>query len=88
MRSRTQAIQPVVIEPNAVFTVSSFNQAFGLKSSTLRREIREKRLRYCKRAGRYYFLGSWILEWLLAGEMQAKPKADRDSARLALDADV
>jgi hypothetical protein len=36
----------------------------------LPREFRKKRLRYAKRAGRVWVLGSWVLEWLEAGEVK------------------
>jgi hypothetical protein len=44
-------------------------QALKLKTSTIRREVKAGRLRVSKRAGRYYLLGSWILEWLAGGEL-------------------
>jgi hypothetical protein len=60
--------QPVVLDPNGVYAPEFVRAAFRLRTSTLRREIREKRLAVSKRAGRYYFLGSQLLDWLRGGE--------------------
>jgi hypothetical protein len=40
-----------------------------LTKTTLAREVRLGRLRVSKRAGRYFILGSWLLQWLREGEM-------------------
>ena len=62
------------IDPTAVYFVDQARQVLRLRASTIRREVREGRLRIAKRAGRYYLLGEWILEWLRAGELpQRKP---------------
>jgi hypothetical protein len=58
-----------LIDSNAIFTIASLNEILGLKPGCLPRECRLRRLRYAKRAGRVYFLGSWVLEWLAAGEV-------------------
>jgi hypothetical protein len=62
--------QPLVIEPHRVFTAEEFRVAFGLRKSTLRREVREGRLHVAKRGGKYFILGEWVLEWLRAGEVR------------------
>jgi hypothetical protein len=59
-----------VIDPHGVYSADEFRRAFGLRASSLRREIRERRLRVAKRCGRYYLLGEWILEWLRDGEVR------------------
>jgi hypothetical protein len=56
-----------VIHPNAVYTLLTARSALGLAKATLRREIRLRRLRVSKRAGRYYILGEWLLDWLRTG---------------------
>jgi hypothetical protein len=66
------AASPVAVHtvaPTAVYFVDTFEQLFRLTRSTVRREVREGRLRIAKRAGRYYLLGEWILEWLRGGEL-------------------
>ncbi len=66
-----------VIGTNQVFTPESARRILGLPASTLKREIRSRRLRVAKRAGRYFILGAWLLEWLKAGEMRREhPPAD------------
>jgi hypothetical protein len=61
------------VEPTAVYFVDTFKALFRLRTSTVRREVRAGRLRIAKRAGRYYLLGEWILEWLREGELPRKP---------------
>lgn len=72
-QSATQTLQtdsaPHVIAPDAVYFVEDAQRALRLKKSTIRREVREGRLRISKRAGRYFLLGEWILEWIRAGEV-------------------
>jgi len=43
-----------------------------LTASTIRREVREGRLRVSKRCGRYYLLGEWLLEWIAGGEVKRR----------------
>jgi hypothetical protein len=63
----------MVIDPNAVFLLDQVQALLRLRRSTVRREVREGRLRVSKRAGRYYLLGEWVLEWLRAGEVRRPP---------------
>jgi hypothetical protein len=58
------------IRPTAVYFVDDARRILRLKQSTIRREVRDGRLRIAKRAGRYYLLGEWILEWLRGGEVK------------------
>jgi hypothetical protein len=53
-----------VVEPTAVYTVESFRLTFGLRQSSLRREVREGRLKVYKRCGKYFILGAQVLAWL------------------------
>jgi hypothetical protein len=80
-RSRTKlaATEPaaaagVRVEPNAVFTRESFLATFRLRESSLRREVREGRLRVYKRCGRYFILGEDVLEWLKGGLVHPAPR--------------
>jgi hypothetical protein len=67
---RDRLVEPVsppvvpVIQPTAVYTVATFQRTFGLRPSSLRREVREGRLKVQKRCGRYFILGSAVLDWL------------------------
>jgi hypothetical protein len=58
-----------VVHPGAVYFVDQLQGLLRLRKSTVRREVREGRLRVSKRVGRYYVLGSWLLEWLERGEV-------------------
>jgi hypothetical protein len=69
------------IKRGAVYSLEAARAALGLARATLRREIRLGRLRVAKRAGRYYLLGSWLLEWLRQGEAR---RPGRHSQTLAL----
>jgi hypothetical protein len=75
---------PHEIRPNAVYDGVSARVALSLTKNTLAREIRLGRLRVARRAGRYWILGEWILEWLRAGEIRRKAGvSDSASSRLA-----
>ena len=72
---------PHVIDPHAVYFADTFREWFRLTRSTLRREVREGRLRVARRAGRYYLLGEWVLQWLRAGEYTPKVAGQGAPAR-------
>jgi hypothetical protein len=61
------------VAATSVYFVDTFRKLFRLHKSTIRREVREGRLRIARRAGRYYLLGEWILEWLREGELPRRP---------------
>lgn len=63
------ALVPHVIHPNSVYSVVQARTLLGLARSTIRSEVRQGRLRVSRRAGRYYLLGEWLLEWLRGGEV-------------------
>jgi hypothetical protein len=62
-----------VISPHAVYSVEDAIRIFRLRKSTIRREIREGRLRVSRRAGRYFLLGRWLIEWIEGGELRRQP---------------
>lgn len=66
--------EPIVIPANAVFTLAEARAALGLAKATLAREVRLGRLRVSKRAGKYFFVGKWLLEWIEGGEVTHKPR--------------
>jgi hypothetical protein len=66
---------PHVIDPHAVYQLPELIEALQLKASTVRREVREGRLRIARRAGRYYCLGQWVLEWIVGGEVRPRAPA-------------
>ncbi len=73
--------QPHVIHPRAVYTVASLQAALGLTRTTVAREVRLGRLRVAKRAGRYFILGRWALQWLEEGEVRRKDRQAKDESR-------
>jgi hypothetical protein len=61
-----------IIDPHHIFTLDSLTRTLSLRPGTLPRELRMGRLKYSKRAGRVWILGSWVLAWLQAGEIRRK----------------
>jgi hypothetical protein len=66
---------PVIIDPNGVYRPDWLWRVLGMARTTFSTEVRRRRLRVARRAGRYYLLGSWVLEWIAAGEVVRQPKA-------------
>jgi hypothetical protein len=64
---------PRIIDANAVYTRAELQALFGFKRTTISREVRKRRLRVSKVAGRYFFLGEWVLAWICAGELRREP---------------
>jgi hypothetical protein len=67
---------PVVLHPQAVYSFAQARQALGLTKSTLAREVRLKRLRVSKRAGKYFILGIWLLQWIKDGELRRNKQSE------------
>jgi hypothetical protein len=67
---------PHIIVGTAVYNLETARAALDLTRSTLNRELRLGRLRASKRAGRYYLLGEWLIEWLRAGEVRRPRKSE------------
>jgi hypothetical protein len=65
-----EAAPPHVIDPHAVYDLASARAALSLAKGTLSREIKLGRLRASKRAGKVLILGSWLLQWVEAGEVR------------------
>lgn len=63
---------PVVLHPDAVFTLPQLQAALGLTRSTLAREHRLGRLRVARAGKRHFILGSWARAWIEAGELRPK----------------
>jgi hypothetical protein len=72
----TTMTEPHVIHRDAVYLLDSAQRALRLTRTTVRREIRLGRLRVSKRAGRYFILGRWLLEWLEGGEIRRGGKCE------------
>jgi hypothetical protein len=59
-----------------VYDLEAARAALNLAKTTLNRELRQGRLRVTKRAGKYFVLGAWLLEWLRAGEVRGAGKTE------------
>jgi hypothetical protein len=65
-----------VIHPSAVYTMDDARRVLRLRQSTIRREVRQGRLRIACRAGRRYLLGEWLLQWIREGALpRRRPRA-------------
>lgn len=73
------------LDPHTVYDLAGLLAALCLKRSTIRREVKAGRLRASRRAGRCYFLGSWLREWLEGGEPVAIAAPEERRARAGLD---
>jgi hypothetical protein len=60
------------ILPNAAYRLVQARALLSLGKATLHREVRAKRLRVAKRAGQYFVMGQWLLDWLWAGEIHPR----------------
>lgn len=69
---------PHTIVPTAIYDLVAATTAIGLSRTALKREIKLRRLRVSRRAGRYFFVGSWLLQWIEAGEV-IRQRATTDS---------
>jgi hypothetical protein len=67
-------VQPFVIDPLAAYRPDHIRVGLGLAKHTLGTEIRRGRMRVSRRAGKYYILGEWLLEWLRGGEVCRRRK--------------
>jgi hypothetical protein len=57
-------IEPVRIEPEALYDDGSLRQALGLTPAALAAARRAGTLRYTRQGNRTLYLGSWVLSWL------------------------
>jgi hypothetical protein len=66
---------PHGINPAVVYTLASATAALGPAKECLPREVRLGRLQARKRAGRYFILGRWLLDWLATGQPHPRWRA-------------
>ena len=59
-------IDPVLIEPEALYDDGALRQALGLTPSTLAAARRSGELRYTRQGKRTLYKGAWVLAWLEA----------------------
>jgi hypothetical protein len=77
MKKQNPAAVTCTVEPTGVYALAAAGAMLGLPRSCLPREVRLGRLRVSKRAGRYWVIGKWLLEWLEAGERRRRTSAPR-----------
>jgi hypothetical protein len=63
-------IEPVRIDPEAVFDDGALYQAFGLTAAALAAARRAGALRYTRQGKRTLYLGRWVLNWLESASSQ------------------
>ena len=57
-------LQPIHIEPDAVYDDGAVVQALGITFVALTRARRDGRLRHTRQGRRILYRGSWLLAWL------------------------
>jgi hypothetical protein len=57
-------IEPVRIEPEALYDDGALHQAIGLSTATLAAARRSGALRHTRRGNLTLYKGAWILAWL------------------------
>jgi hypothetical protein len=70
-------IEPVRIEPEALYDDGSLRQALGLTPATLTAARRAGSLRYTRQGHRVLYLGRWLIDWLETTG-QITPEAARE----------
>ena len=59
-------LRPVPIRPDAIYDDGCVVISLDIPSSTLARARRTGRLRYSRRGRRTYYLGRWLIDWLIS----------------------
>jgi hypothetical protein len=67
--------EPVRIADDEVYTIEAARLVLGVPGRTLRREVRDGRLRVAKVAGRYLVPGPWLRDYVTACEVKRHRKA-------------
>ena len=71
-------IEPVLIEPEALFDDGALRQALGLTSSALAAARRSGSLRFTRQGKRTLYKGAWVLAWLENDANTTKPLPRRE----------
>ena len=66
-------IEPVMIEPEALYDDGALRQALGLTAATLAAARRSGALRFTRKGKRTLYRGAWVLAWL---EADAPPRSE------------
>jgi hypothetical protein len=70
-------IEPVLIEPDALYDDGTLCLAIGLTHATLARARRSGALQFTRQGKRTFYKGAWVLAWL---ESEATPSPRRPVA--------
>ncbi len=76
IKALTEKVGPFVIEPRGVYRPADLVRGLGLAKTTISREIRRGRLRVTRRGGKYFVMGTWAIQWLEAGEVHRRERAE------------
>ena len=71
-------IEPVLIEPEALYDDGALRAALGLTPASLANARRAGQLRFARQGKRTLYKGKWVLAWL---EFQATPEAGPEPSR-------
>jgi hypothetical protein len=66
---------PIQIDPDGIYTDGCLRLLLGVTSATLARARRHGHLRYSRRGKQVFYVGRWVLEWLLGQELGNSPEA-------------
>lgn len=67
MKAKQSQAQQPILHPTAAYSTEQLRQLLGLAESTLRAEKRAGRIKWARRAGRDFYLGQWVLDWIEGG---------------------
>jgi hypothetical protein len=70
-------IDPVLIDPEAVYDDGALRQALGVTSAALAAGRRSGALQFSRQGKRTFYKGSWVLAWLESDANRRKPRAGR-----------
>ena len=70
-------IDPVTVEPEALYDDGALRQALGLTPTTLAAARRSKALRFTRQGNRTLYKGAWILAWLESDAKRSQPRPGR-----------
>jgi hypothetical protein len=57
-------VEPVLVEPEAIYDDGSLRQALGVTPATLAAARRAGSLRYTRTGKRIFYKGAWVSAWL------------------------
>ncbi len=74
-------IEPVMIEPEALYDDGALRQCIGLTPATLAAARRDGTLRHTRKGKRTLYKGEWILSWLESGAAPTEPRRPEGGGR-------